>query len=284
MSQTIIRKKWFADGVPVNPTSIKLSSPTGTYGVRRTDTLAVVVADNTAMTNVTTGVYQHTFTDPADGLTYEYYIEVVYATETYYLQGTIAGGTDQTENLYDLLPRIQPYLRNCPQPVIEQQLRFAAQDFCRETGIWRKQLASIASVAAQEDYTLSLSEDAVIIRVHAVEVDGIPWDFTEVTEDGETLTLSPAPGSAGLDIDVWVSVLPRESCTDFPDWLIERWGAGLRKGVEYELKSMDDKPWTNKKEADKLFTQYERLKAKARRETYTLRGPGELRIQKRSFV
>lgn len=284
MSQTTIRKKWSADGVPVNPTSVKLSDPTGAYGVRRTDTLAVVVADDTNMTNVTTGVYTHTFSDPVDGLTYEYYVEVVYAGETYHYQGTISGGTDQTENLYNLVTRIQPYLRLCPDPVIYQQLRFVAHEFCMETGIWRKQLPSITSVANQEDYTLSLSEDAVIMRVRAVEVDEVPWDFSEVSEDGATLTLDPAPGSAGLDIDVWTSILPRESCTDYPSWLLERWGRALRLGVMYELMSMQDEPWSKNQEAVKLERQYEREKAKARRETQTLRGPAELRIQKRIFV
>jgi hypothetical protein len=72
------------DGTLTNPTSVVMSDPTNTYGVRRQDTQAVVVANNTAMTNVSTGVYRHTFTAPAAGLTYEWYVEVVYNGITYH--------------------------------------------------------------------------------------------------------------------------------------------------------------------------------------------------------
>ena len=54
-SRLIIR--WYDNGVLVDPTSVKLSDSTGTYGVRNKATEAVVVADDTAMTNTSTGVY-----------------------------------------------------------------------------------------------------------------------------------------------------------------------------------------------------------------------------------
>jgi hypothetical protein len=75
-------------GVLTNVTSAKLSDPTGTYGVKRDDTDAVVVVDDTAMTNSSTGVYQYSFTAPASGLDYTYYVEWVYDGETYHNQFT----------------------------------------------------------------------------------------------------------------------------------------------------------------------------------------------------
>jgi len=79
-------------GVLTDPTSIKLSAEDGSYGVKRTDTDAVVVADNTAMNKVATGVYTYSFEDPTAGLTYQYSVEVVYDGETYYDVGTKEGG------------------------------------------------------------------------------------------------------------------------------------------------------------------------------------------------
>jgi hypothetical protein len=67
-------------------TSAVLSDPTNTFGVRRTDTNAVIVADSTALTNTGTGLYSYTFTEPAPGLTYEYWMEFVYGGETYRVQ------------------------------------------------------------------------------------------------------------------------------------------------------------------------------------------------------
>ena len=80
-------------GVPVAVTSVKLSSYDGTYGVKRDDTGAVVVADGTAMTYVSVGRYRYEFTDPAYDLTYTYCLEIVYLGETYWITGRITGPT-----------------------------------------------------------------------------------------------------------------------------------------------------------------------------------------------
>jgi len=70
-----------------------MSDPTDTYGVKRTDTDAVITADDTAMTVVSAGVYEHTFTEPADDLTYSCYMEFVYEGLTYYLETEVTGGS-----------------------------------------------------------------------------------------------------------------------------------------------------------------------------------------------
>jgi len=81
-----ISRTWEVDGVLTDVTSAKLSDPTGTYGVKRDDTNAVVVADAVDMTRVGTGVYQYTFTEPASGLAYTAYIEFVYDGASYYFE------------------------------------------------------------------------------------------------------------------------------------------------------------------------------------------------------
>ena len=80
-----IRKTFQVDGVLTDMTSVLLSDPTGSYGVRREDTGAVVVPDGTAMDHVSTGVYEHTFRDPADDLTYLYYLEVTHGRATFWV-------------------------------------------------------------------------------------------------------------------------------------------------------------------------------------------------------
>ena len=63
-------------------TSVTLQDPTAAFGVRRTDTLEVLVAAGTALTHVSTGLYSYTFTEPEVGLDYEYWIEYVYSGNT----------------------------------------------------------------------------------------------------------------------------------------------------------------------------------------------------------
>ena len=80
------------NGVPTDVTSVKLSNPIASYGVIRRDTGAVVVADDTAMTSLGSGVYEHTFTEPVSGLDYDYYVEVVYLGTTHWLERQLISG------------------------------------------------------------------------------------------------------------------------------------------------------------------------------------------------
>jgi len=86
-----IQEKFTIDGVLTDVTSVVLSDPTATYGVKRNDTGAVVVADGVAMTRASTGVYRHTFAEPEQYLTYTYWVEWVYAGQTYRDEHTVTG-------------------------------------------------------------------------------------------------------------------------------------------------------------------------------------------------
>jgi len=110
-----IRRTWEVEGVLTDPTSVKLSDATATYGVKRNDTNAVVVADNTSMTNVSTGVYEYTFTEPANGLTYTAQIEIVYLGQTHRFEVDLTGSTaspsdTMTVDFTELQERIARFL------------------------------------------------------------------------------------------------------------------------------------------------------------------------------
>lgn len=84
MSTTQITKTFTNASGKFDPTSVKLSDLAGAYGVKRLDTGAVVVADDTAMTQVATGVYSYIITDPAYDLTYRYALEFVIGGSPHY--------------------------------------------------------------------------------------------------------------------------------------------------------------------------------------------------------
>src|SRR4030042_910914 len=88
-----IRSRFIIDSVLTDVTSIYLSDPTGTFGVKRNDTDAVIVLDSTAMDKVSNGIYEYTFTDPDYDLEYTYWIEWTYAGETHHEEHTISGPT-----------------------------------------------------------------------------------------------------------------------------------------------------------------------------------------------
>lgn len=88
-------------GVLFDPTSVVLSDVTSTYGIKRNDTDATVVADGTAMTQAGTGVYQHEFTDPAADLTYSVAVEYVEGGSTHHTVGTLEGSSADGNFTYD---------------------------------------------------------------------------------------------------------------------------------------------------------------------------------------
>lgn len=85
MPQRTIQQTFKVGGVLTNATSAKLSDPTSTFGIKRNDTGATVVADNTALSNPSTGIYQYVL-DALDGIAYTAYFEFVYDGDTIFVE------------------------------------------------------------------------------------------------------------------------------------------------------------------------------------------------------
>jgi len=108
----VVRKIFKVDGVPTNVTSALLSDPTGTFGVKRNDTDAVVVADGVAMVNVAPGTYEYAFEDEV-GVAYTAYVEFVYQSSTYHFEVDFLPRYDTNEisvSYQSLLDRVGHYL------------------------------------------------------------------------------------------------------------------------------------------------------------------------------
>ena len=84
MSTTTLEYLHYVNGALADATTVVLSDPTDAYGVKRTDTAAIVVANGAAMTRVGVGRYHYTLTDPALGLTYIWYAEAGYGGFSYH--------------------------------------------------------------------------------------------------------------------------------------------------------------------------------------------------------
>jgi len=93
MAEINLRETFKINDVAIDVTSAVLSDPTGTFGVKRDDTDAVVVVDDVAMTKAETGVYTYSFDEPIGetGLTYTYWVEWVYEGRTYRDEHQVTG-------------------------------------------------------------------------------------------------------------------------------------------------------------------------------------------------
>lgn len=98
MGAVKIRRNWKVGGVLTDVTSAKLSDPTGTYGIKRDDTDATVVADGTDISKLSTGIYEYDFTT-IDGIEYTAWVEFVYDGQTYHFQHDIEATSAVTTGL-----------------------------------------------------------------------------------------------------------------------------------------------------------------------------------------
>ena len=170
----ILTFKWSVDSVLTNVTTALLSDPTATFGVQRTDTSATVVADGTAFTNPSTGIYQYDLTEPAAGLTYLYWIEVVYAGETIRWDETVTGATSVSDE-YDQRTGIRTLFRTATglsttDDITDAKINILLNDFYKNTFVKRVQADNF-----QVDYTQAVTVDdsgEYSLASNIIQVDG----------------------------------------------------------------------------------------------------------------
>lgn len=179
MSTTIIRKTFHKAGVLADPYSVTLSAADASYGVKRNDTSAVVVADGTAMTKVSTGVYQHSFTDPASDLVYTYSVEVVAnaGEGANWFVGTVNGSAASTSTVTNLwtATTLAAHLRgeldvdpNAAGGTVPDRL----MNIVRETGI---------SLWNMADWRFRLKR-GTLTTVAGTSTVSVPSDFAEIAQ------------------------------------------------------------------------------------------------------
>jgi hypothetical protein len=94
-----ITKTFYKNGVLTSPDSVTLSDVTGTYGVKDQDD-NIVVADGTAMTEVSAGVWTYEFTDTELDLIYTAALEIVEGEQTIRFTDEFVGPQTPSTGVY----------------------------------------------------------------------------------------------------------------------------------------------------------------------------------------
>jgi len=112
---TTLRRTYRIGGVLTDMDTVILNDGADAYGIKRNDTDAVIVVHDTAMTWESTGVYIHTFDDPAFNLTYDFVVQVTKGGVTFVDSGQVLGPIVATEELgssYITVAEFQTYIYN----------------------------------------------------------------------------------------------------------------------------------------------------------------------------
>lgn len=68
-------------------------------------------------------------------------------------------------NYTSFLPQVMPYVKDCPQPIIEDAIRNAAIEFCEKTHIWKEDLDAISIVGGTSEYTVVVPTGATLMSI-----------------------------------------------------------------------------------------------------------------------
>ena len=129
MSVTIFDLDLLIDDVLTNGTAAIIT-------ITRTDTDEEIVTEE-ALTNISTGNYQYSLTDPALDLTYEYVAVFTYDGEDYTLEGTQAGNTTQV-NVFVTLAEAKRFCRIASSGADDEitlLLAVAKKWVCKQCGV-----------------------------------------------------------------------------------------------------------------------------------------------------
>jgi hypothetical protein len=171
----IIRKTFKVDGVPTDVDAALLSDPTGTFGVKRNDTSAVIVADGTAMTRVAAGTYEYEFSDVV-GVAYTAYVELEYDGAIYHFEVDFAARTNAFNgpvSYTTLVERVGHYLFGAESGATFSSEQLTRIGYCIHDGLNRvyaahewsffRPLADVTTTAPYATGTITIAAGVVTL-------------------------------------------------------------------------------------------------------------------------
>lgn len=166
-------------------------------------------------------------------------------------------------------PDVMPHVQECPIPIIEHELKRAAQTLMTRSRVWSMTLPAIA-VAADDTTVEVVTGDAQAEMVRAEEawydgakvaiipVDeaaklyGLEWQSATGTPTAivqmshAEFRLYPIPTiDATTGLTLRISARPSEASTGIPSDLATRYMDELATGAKSRLMMYPNKPWTN---------------------------------------
>lgn len=221
MATRTIRKQWLVDDVLTSVTTAKMSDPDGNYGVKESVSGDIITADGVAMTEASTGIYEHSFTDEV-GIAYTAYVEIVYDGGTHHFEIDVPARAAEAglESDWDSLrAEIADYLgwtRDSSvwdatetarlASIIKSALLQVYYPMVAETGavyewFWMKPTATIETVKPYDTGTITIAS-GVVTLVDGTFVSAADWaQYGEIEVNGSIYTVASYDSTTQLTLD-----------------------------------------------------------------------------------
>lgn len=164
-------------------------------------------------------------------------------------------------NLSDLIPLVRERVHNCPDPVIEDALKWAARDFSRFTHVWTSNSTlTLTAGTSTASITQPAGTDIVAWRMLMIDEDGQPIvildrpEWKRVRSDSlprfahispiNTLAFDATPESNTV-IRYEIALMPDSGSQIVDDQLVNQWGDVVAAGAKYRLMTQPDRFWAD---------------------------------------
>jgi hypothetical protein len=145
---------------------------------------------------------------------------------------------------------------------MDQHLRAAAIEFFKRTRAWMIWLDPIAALNNTREYTIVVPAETFINRIEAVTVGGTPlnvnsYRYAPAQSQTTNMGYDEAYGSslstlmlsnfytAGTQILVQASLVPKRDSTGIPDALFEKYADDICEGAKARLLILPKQEWTD---------------------------------------
>lgn len=147
---------------------------------------------------------------------------------------------------------ILPYVAGCPDPMMDQEIRRAAREFCQRARPWVTWLPQIVTSANVRSYPIPLLADSEVFRIQRATLDDQPievqvyaeqdtdptaatgQDAGIVSRDRQNVILLRDP-AAGQKIKLQAVLSPSATATTLDDTLVAQFGSAIVEGAKYRL-------------------------------------------------
>ncbi len=160
-------------------------------------------------------------------------------------------------------PALMVDLPGCPQPVVTHALKRAAQDFFRQTLLWRIWLEPMRTANNINEYELEVEPHTELVRIERATLDGRPivistaasmptdWKTNPLgiedcifCADGKSFTLIPYK-DGGLVLLIEASLRPSDSAVGIEDCLFDLYSETIAHGAKARLLRQPAKPYSD---------------------------------------
>lgn len=211
----------------------------------------------------------------------------------------------------DMVPDMSAYLQGCPSLVIERTIRKVATDLCQRAKVWELDMAPIAVVPGQVEYSLvppvAYAEPTDVVDAYLIKPDGtkvtLAWKAYEAVRQAypswpqdsagqpQYLTslavgavlAAPVPDDTGL-LYIRAVVRPTASAAVWEQWLYDEFKRAIFHGVLHDLMLMPERSWFNDKLAAVHGRQWTYLLSAARDRAQRGYNVGSIGAQMRPFA